>query len=246
MEQLRKVTNWECRSNPRKRRLLARGAAGTTWPNTVVLTRIFRNRASFKEHERIIGPACVHITCLIFATTVGTLSEGSSTSVLVTAGTPFWTSPLINKNLKQLPPHIIQEKPFARGMGAAMSHQLGSKLWVKQFHVPLLEVLSRLQITRLPSGGLTLILGTQKWGFSCKVQRRPPCGHLLKWKLTPKNPLRTPCSWPPWLMFSREKSLKIFKVLKRTYETSTLTLKICILQWNEFKELTLVLFESLI
>jgi hypothetical protein len=30
---------------------------------------------------------------------------------------------------------------------------------------------------------------------------------------TPKTPLRTPCSWPPWPWFSREKSLKIFKVI---------------------------------
>jgi hypothetical protein len=22
-----------------------------------------------------------------------------------------------------------------------------------------------------------------------------PCGHLFKWKLTPVNPLQTPCSW---------------------------------------------------
>jgi hypothetical protein len=32
---------------------------------------------------------------------------------------------------------------------------------------------------KLPSGCLTLIVGTQKWGFSCEVQRRPPCGHLI-------------------------------------------------------------------
>ncbi len=40
-----------------------------------------------------------------------------------------------------------------------------------------------------------------------------PCGYNLKWKLTPENPLRTPCSWQPWPWFSREKSLKIFKLL---------------------------------
>ncbi len=34
-------------------------------------------------------------------------------------------------------------------------------------------------------------------------------------------------------------------VLPKKYETLTLTLKICILQENGFKELTLVLFESL-
>ncbi len=32
-----------------------------------------------------------------------------------------------------------------------------------------------------------------------------PCGHHLKWKLTPENPLGTSCSWPPWPWFSREK-----------------------------------------
>jgi hypothetical protein len=34
----------------------------------------------------------------------------------------------------------------------------------------------------------------------------------LNESLPPKTPLRTPCSWPPWSWFSREKSLKIFKV----------------------------------
>jgi hypothetical protein len=51
-------------------------------------------------------------------------------------------------------------------------------------------------------------------GFSFKVQRRHPCRHLLKWKLTPENPLQTPCSWLPWPWFSREESLKVFKLFK--------------------------------
>ncbi len=41
---------------------------------------------------------------------------------------------------------------------------------------------------RIRSGGLTLIVGIQKWGLSYKVQRRPHSGHHLKWKLTPENP----------------------------------------------------------
>jgi hypothetical protein len=69
------------------------------------------------------------------------------------------------------------------------------------------------KVDKLPSGGLTLILGTQKCGFSGKVQRRPPANLFLNESLPPKTPLRTPCSWPPWPWFSREKSLKIFKVL---------------------------------
>jgi hypothetical protein len=40
--------------------------------------------------------------------------------------------------------------------------------------------------------------------------------------------------------------VKIFKVFKKIYETLTLTLKIFILQENGFKELTLVLFESMV
>ncbi len=39
-----------------------------------------------------------------------------------------------------------------------------------------------------------------------------PCGHVLEWELTPENPPRTPCSWPPWPWFSCEKLLKIFEV----------------------------------
>jgi hypothetical protein len=65
---------------------------------------------------------------------------------------------------------------------------------------------------RLPSGGLTLIVWTQKWGFSCNVQRRPPADMFLNESLPPKTSLQTPCSRPPWPWFSREKSPKIFKV----------------------------------
>jgi hypothetical protein len=64
----------------------------------------------------------------------------------------------------------------------------------------------------IPSGGLTLIVGTQKWGVSCKVQRRPPADIFLNESLPKKTPLRTPCSWPPWPWFSREILLKILKV----------------------------------
>jgi hypothetical protein len=67
-------------------------------------------------------------------------------------------------------------------------------------------------ISKIPSGGLTLIVWTQKWGFSCEVQRRPPADIILNESLPQKTPLRTPCSWPPWPWFSREKSLKVFKV----------------------------------
>jgi hypothetical protein len=45
---------------------------------------------------------------------------------------------------------------------------------------------------------------------------------------------------PPWKIVEDFQSF-----VKKKYETLTLTLKICILQENEFKELTLVLFESL-
>jgi hypothetical protein len=41
----------------------------------------------------------------------------------------------------------------------------------------------------IPSGGLTLIVGTQKWGFPCQVQRRPPADIFLNESLPPKTPL---------------------------------------------------------
>jgi hypothetical protein len=66
--------------------------------------------------------------------------------------------------------------------------------------------------TKVPSGGLTLIVGIQKWEFSCKVQRQPPADIILNESLPPKITLRTPCSWSPRPWFSREKSIKIFKV----------------------------------
>ncbi len=50
---------------------------------------------------------------------------------------------------------------------------------------------------QLPSVGLTLIVGTQKWGFSCKVQRPTPADIFLNESFPSKTPLRTPCSWPP-------------------------------------------------
>jgi hypothetical protein len=53
-----------------------------------------------------------------------------------------------------------------------------------------------------------------KMGVFLQSTGSTPCGHL-KWKLTPKNPLWTPCSWPLWPWFSCEKSLKIFKIKKK-------------------------------
>ncbi len=41
---------------------------------------------------------------------------------------------------------------------------------------------------KVPSVGLTLIVGTQKWGFSCKVQRRPTSDIFLNESLSPKTP----------------------------------------------------------
>jgi hypothetical protein len=54
-----------------------------------------------------------------------------------------------------------------------------------------------------------------KMGVFWQSTEATPCGHLLKWKLTPENPPRTPCSWPPWPWFSHERLLKHFKVLKK-------------------------------
>ncbi len=58
----------------------------------------------------------------------------------------------------------------------------------------------------VPPGGLTSLVGIQKWGFSCKVQRRPPADIFFNESLPPKTPLRTPCSWLPWPSVSRKNS----------------------------------------
>ncbi len=60
-------------------------------------------------------------------------------------------------------------------------HQLW---WISIIYFELI-LYSRLYI---PSGGLTLIVGTQKWGFSCKVQRRPPADIIVNESLPPKTP----------------------------------------------------------
>jgi hypothetical protein len=74
----------------------------------------------------------------------------------------------------------------------------------------------------VPSGDLTLIVRTQKWGFSCKVRRRPPADIFLNKSLPPKNPLRTPCSWPPCPCFFVKNRWRLSK-FRKIYETLTLT-----------------------
>ncbi len=107
-----------------------------------------------------------------------------------------------------------------------MLFQLKNKLKIPiQKFISSDKIANNSQPCTVPSGGLTLIVGTQIWGFSCKVQRRPPADIFLNESLPPKTPLWTPCSWSPWSWFSREMS----------YKTLTLTLKICILQENGFK-----------
>jgi hypothetical protein len=51
-----------------------------------------------------------------------------------------------------------------------------------------------------------------KMGVFLQSTEATPADMFLNESLPPETPLRTPCSWPPWPWFSREKSLKIFKV----------------------------------
>jgi hypothetical protein len=60
--------------------------------------------------------------------------------------------------------------------------------------------------------------------------RKPPCGHHVHGRHGHGSPV---------------KNRRRFSKFREKYETLTLTLKICIWQENGFKELTLVLFESL-
>ncbi len=84
-----------------------------------------------------------------------------------------------------------------------------------------------------------------KMGVFLPRTETTPCGHLLKWKLTPQKPPVDTIFMAAMAMFLLWKivdDLQSFQ--KKKYETLTFTLKICILQEHGFKELTLVFFES--
>ncbi len=68
-----------------------------------------------------------------------------------------------------------------------------------------------------------------------------PCGHLLKWKLTTENPLLDTMFMAAMAMVLPWKIVEEFQSFVKK-ETLTLTLKICILQENGFKELTWFIF----
>ncbi len=69
-----------------------------------------------------------------------------------------------------------------------------------------------------------------------------PCGHLLKWKLTPQKP---PCGHRVHSRHCQGSPMKNRWRFSKQYKTLTLTLKICIFQKWVQQQLTLVLFESL-
>jgi hypothetical protein len=75
----------------------------------------------------------------------------------------------------------------------------------------------------VPSGGLTLIVGTQKWVFSCRGQRRPPADIFLNERLPPKTPCEHHVHGRHGHGSPVKKTLKILKLSKRKiYETLTL------------------------
>ncbi len=78
-------------------------------------------------------------------------------------------------------------------------------------------------ISHIPSGGLTLIVGTQKWGFSCKVQRRSHADIFLNESLPPK----TPCGHHVHGRHGHGSPVKNrwrFSKFRKKYETLTITL----------------------
>jgi hypothetical protein len=99
----------------------------------------------------------------------------------------------------------------------------------------------------VPPGGLTSIVGAQKWGGFLKNTEATPCGHLLKWELTPKTRCGCLVHGGHGHGSPVKNRWKIFTLSwnRELYETLTFTLKICILQKVGFNELKLVLFESL-
>ncbi len=77
----------------------------------------------------------------------------------------------------------------------------------------------------MPSGGLTLIVGTQKMGVFLQSTEATPFGHLLKWKLTPENP---PCRHHVHDRHGHGSPVKYrwrFSKFCKKYETLALTFK---------------------
>jgi hypothetical protein len=73
-----------------------------------------------------------------------------------------------------------------------------------------------------------------------------PYGHLHNWKLTPENPPADTMYMAGMVMVLLWKIVEDFQsFVKKKIQNFALTLKICILQENGFKELRVVLFESL-
>jgi hypothetical protein len=69
-----------------------------------------------------------------------------------------------------------------------------------------------------PSGGPTLIVGTQNWGLSCKVKRQPPADIFLNESLPPK----LPCGHH--VHGRHGHGVEDFQSFLKKYETLTLTL----------------------
>ncbi len=83
-----------------------------------------------------------------------------------------------------------------------------------------------------------------KMGVFLQGTEGTPCGHHLKWKLTPENPPADTMFMAAMAMVSLWKIVKDFQsFVKKKYKTLTLIFKICILQENGFEKLTLVMFE---
>ncbi len=99
--------------------------------------------------------------------------------------------------------------------------------------------------TKIPSDGLTLIIRDPRMVLFLQSTDASPCEHLLKWKLTPENP-------PADAMFMAAMAMvfpcNIVEDFQSFVKNTKLwpSLKKSILQENGFKELTLVLSESLV
>jgi hypothetical protein len=69
-----------------------------------------------------------------------------------------------------------------------------------------------LEVSLVPSGGPTLMVGNQIWGFSCEVQRQPPANISLNESLPQKTPDADTMFMAAMAMVLPKKLLKIFKV----------------------------------
>jgi hypothetical protein len=82
--------------------------------------------------------------------------------------------------------HVLFKRGYKPGKGLGGSPS--AQFFRARDFLSMIKSSFRPEVPRIPSGGLTLIVVTQKWVLSCKVKRRPLADIFLNGSLPPKSP----------------------------------------------------------